>query len=54
LRTRSGVALWTDDFSNIFSVFLWSVPRMPGSKVEKPHRAPGKGALQFRSFSSKR
>jgi hypothetical protein len=28
LRTREGVRLWTDDFSNIFSVFIWSVPRM--------------------------
>ena len=23
LRTRAGVALWTDDFTNIFSVFRW-------------------------------
>ena len=28
LRIREGVGLWTDDFSNIFSVFIWSVPRM--------------------------
>ena len=28
LRIREGVALWTDDFSNIFSVFLWSIPRL--------------------------
>jgi hypothetical protein len=30
LRLRDNVALWTDDFSNIFSVFIWSVPRLPG------------------------
>jgi hypothetical protein len=29
LRTREGVGVWTDDFSNIFSVFIWSVPRSP-------------------------
>lgn len=29
-RVRENVALWTDDFSNIFSVFIWSVPRLPG------------------------
>jgi hypothetical protein len=28
LRIREAVALWTDDFSNIFSVFLWSFPRL--------------------------
>jgi len=28
LRIREGVALWTDDFSNIFSVFRWSLPRL--------------------------
>lgn len=27
LRIREGVRLWTDDFSNIFSVFIWSIPR---------------------------
>ena len=40
LRTREGVALWTDDFSNIFSVFLWSFPRlvpMTGSVSTKGH-----------------
>jgi hypothetical protein len=26
LRLRENVALWTDDFSNIFSVFRWSIP----------------------------
>jgi hypothetical protein len=29
---RNGVRLWTDDFSNIFSVFIWSVPRMERMK----------------------
>jgi hypothetical protein len=28
LRIRDGVKLWTDDYSNIFRVFIWSVPRM--------------------------
>lgn len=28
VRIREGVALWTDDFSNIFSVFRWSLPRL--------------------------
>ena len=28
LRIQDGVGVWTDDFSNIFSVFIWSVPRM--------------------------
>jgi hypothetical protein len=28
LRIRERVGLWTDDFSNIFGVFIWSVPRM--------------------------
>jgi hypothetical protein len=28
LKTREGVDMWTDDFSNIFSVFIWSLPRM--------------------------
>jgi hypothetical protein len=40
LRIREGVALWTDDFSNIFSVFLWSLPRlvpMTGSVSTKGH-----------------
>jgi spermidine synthase len=40
LRIREGVALWTDDFSNIFSVFLWSIPRlvpMTGSVSAKGH-----------------
>ena len=34
LRVRESVALWTDDFSNIFSVFIWSVPRLPGQQAE--------------------
>jgi hypothetical protein len=33
LRIREGVGLWTDDFSNIFSVFIWSVPRMAPLKA---------------------
>jgi hypothetical protein len=33
LRIRENVALWTDDFSNIFSVFIWSVPRLPQAKA---------------------
>jgi hypothetical protein len=33
LRTRDGVRLWTDDYSNIFSVFIWSVPRMERTKT---------------------
>jgi len=33
LRTRHGVRLWTDDYSNIFSVFIWSVPRMERMKA---------------------
>jgi hypothetical protein len=33
LRTRESVGVWTDDFSNIFRVFIWSVPRM------EPHEA---------------
>jgi len=32
LRVRPGVRLWTDDYSNIFSVFIWSVPRMERMK----------------------
>jgi hypothetical protein len=28
LRIRERVGLWTDDFSNVFGVFIWSVPRM--------------------------
>jgi hypothetical protein len=35
LRVRPGVRLWTDDFSNIFSVFIWSVPHS-----EPPSKAP--------------
>jgi hypothetical protein len=33
LRIRDGVGLWTDDYSNIFSVFIWSVPRMAPVKA---------------------
>jgi hypothetical protein len=33
LRIRDGVGVWTDDFSNIFSVFIWSVPRMESTKA---------------------
>lgn len=36
LRVQERVGLWTDDFSNIFSVFIWSVPPLPG------HRAASK------------
>jgi hypothetical protein len=32
LRTRESVGVWTDDFSNIFRVFIWSVPRMEPDK----------------------
>ena len=38
LQIREGVGLWTDDFSNIFSVFIWSVPRM--APVESGGKAP--------------
>jgi spermidine synthase len=42
LQKREDVGLWTDDFSNIFSVFVWSIPqitqRKGGGKVR-----PGKG-----------
>ncbi len=42
LQKREDVGLWTDDFSNIFSVFVWSIPRITqgkgGGKVQ-----PGKG-----------
>jgi hypothetical protein len=33
LRVSTDVGLWTDDFSNIFSVFLWSIPRLPGQEA---------------------
>jgi hypothetical protein len=37
LRLDDDVALWTDDFTNIFKVFIWSVPRLEpveaGAKV---------------------
>jgi hypothetical protein len=33
LHVREGLKLWTDDFSNIFSVFIWSVPRMERLKA---------------------
>jgi hypothetical protein len=33
LRTRESVGVWTDDFSNIFRVFIWSVPRMESDKA---------------------
>jgi hypothetical protein len=33
LRTRESVGVWTDDFSNIFSVFIWSVPRSEPDKA---------------------
>jgi hypothetical protein len=32
LRVRPGVGLWTDDYSNIFNVFIWSVPRSEPTK----------------------
>jgi hypothetical protein len=38
LRRRENVGLWTDDYSNIFSVFIWSVPRITqgkGGAIEK-------------------
>jgi protein-L-isoaspartate O-methyltransferase len=41
LRIREGVALWTDDFSNIFSVFLWSLPRpVPSTGSGNTERHP--------------
>jgi hypothetical protein len=41
LRVREGVALWTDDFSNIFSVFRWSLPRLvPSTSSENMKGAP--------------
>jgi hypothetical protein len=33
LQTREGVGLWTDDYSNIFSVFVWSIPRITQGKA---------------------
>jgi hypothetical protein len=27
--------LWTDDFSNIFSVFVWSIPRITQGKASE-------------------
>ncbi len=38
LRVREDVALWTDDFSNIFSVFIWSLPRLSKEKAEPKAR----------------
>ena len=38
LSVRDNVALWTDDFSNIFSVFIWTVPRLAG--VAPSEKAP--------------
>ena len=32
LQKRADVGLWTDDFSNIFSVFVWSIPRITQGK----------------------
>jgi hypothetical protein len=49
LRVREGVALWTDDFSNIFSVFIWSVPRMPGLKSGAPSAKPEDNTSQPKS-----
>jgi hypothetical protein len=40
LRIRESVGLWTDDFSNIFSVFIWSVPRLPEVKPQEKMGAP--------------
>jgi hypothetical protein len=42
LRTRENVALWTDDFSNIFDVFIWSIPRFDGGKTKT--KAPVRAA----------
>jgi hypothetical protein len=42
LRVREGVGLWTDDFSNIFGVFLWYRPRLPGYNAGA--KAPSAGA----------
>jgi hypothetical protein len=43
MRVRESVGVWTDDFSNIFRVFIWSVPRLPGVEKaggkEPPRRA---------------
>ena len=33
LQTREEVGVWTDDFSNIFRVFIWSVPRSAPDKA---------------------
>jgi hypothetical protein len=33
LGVRPGVGLWTDDYSNIFSVFIWSVPHSERTKA---------------------
>ena len=38
LRTREHVGLWTDDFSNIFDVLIWSVRRFQTGKNDT--RAP--------------
>jgi len=38
LRVQEDVALWTDDFSNIFSVFIWSLPRLSKEKAEPKAR----------------
>jgi hypothetical protein len=45
LQKREDVGLWTDDFSNIFSVFVWSIPRIThGKGVGKVQ--PGKGTAE--------
>jgi hypothetical protein len=47
LSVRDDVATWTDDFSNIFDVFIWSIPRLPGSEAGRKtplRRAAGEHA----------
>lgn len=51
LRVREGVALWTDDFSNIFSVFLWSVPGLPGEKAGGKAASAGSENMRGRRAS---
>jgi hypothetical protein len=42
LGLRDNVALWTDDFSNIFSVFRWSLPGL--RRAEAGQKAPDKAS----------
>jgi hypothetical protein len=47
LSVRDDVAVWTDDFSNIFSVFIWSIPRRPGVGAggKVPSAAPAENMI---------